>query len=107
MHYQHNNLLDVSAFEMPIKSIKDPVLLLKDINGIEKPTKMNNQVVVYRPDTMEILGRSRSNQYKIVNPVELFSNHAKKLVMKAGENKKELLLFMIYLRIWAMALLLI
>ena len=67
MHYQHNNLLDVSAFEMPIKSIKDPVLLLKDINGIEKQTKMDKQVVVYRPDTMEILGRSRSNQYKIVN----------------------------------------
>ena len=80
MHYQHNNLLDVSAFEMPIKSVKDPVILLKDNNGIEKQTKMDKQVVVYRPDTMEILGRSRSNQYKIVNPVELFSNHAKRLV---------------------------
>ena len=41
---------------------------------------MDDQVIVYRPDTMEILGRSRSNQYKIVNPVELFSNHAKRLV---------------------------
>ena len=38
MHYQHNNLLDVSAFEMPIKSVKDPVILLKDNNGIEKYT---------------------------------------------------------------------
>ena len=39
MHYQHNNLLDVSAFEMPIKSVKDPVILLKDNNGIENKLK--------------------------------------------------------------------
>ena len=81
MHYQHNNLLDVSAFEMPIKSIKNPKILLPDENDkYVEPVEMTNQVVVYRPDTMEILGRSRSNQYKIVNPVELFSNHAKRLV---------------------------
>ena len=31
MHYQHNNLLDVSAFEMPIKSIKNPKILLPEV----------------------------------------------------------------------------
>ena len=98
MHYQHNNLLDVSAFEMPIKSVKDPIILLKDSNGIEKQTKMDKQVVVYRPDTMEILGRSRSNQYKIVNPVELFSNHAKRLVEQKNLPQSNITVETTYLR---------
>ena len=80
MHIQHNNLLDVSAFDMPIKSITNPEILLKDINGVEQKTTMDDQVVVYRPDTMDILGRSRSKKYKIVEPTELYSAHAKKLL---------------------------
>ena len=80
MHIQHNNLLDVSAFDMPIKSITNPEIILKDINGVEQKTTMDDQVVVYRPDTMDILGRSRSKKYKIVEPTELYSAHAKKLL---------------------------
>ena len=77
LHIQHNNLLDVSHFDMPIKSEINPTILLKDINGIEQKTTMDNQVVVYRPDTMDILGRSRSKKYKIVEPAKLYTAHAK------------------------------
>ena len=80
MHIQHNNLLDVSAFDMPIKSITNPEILLKDINGVEQKTTMDDQVVVYRPDTMDILGRSRSKKYKVVEPTKLYTAHAKKLL---------------------------
>jgi hypothetical protein len=79
-HVQHNDLLDVSLFDMPIKKVNNPTILLKDINGIEKPTLMDNQVIVYRPDTMDILGRSRSKKYKIVEPAKLYTAHAKKLL---------------------------
>ena len=79
-HRQHTNLLDVSLFDMPIESKVNPTILLKDMNGIEQKTTMDNQVVVYRPDTMDILGRSRSNKYKIVEPKELYTAHAKKLL---------------------------
>ena len=79
-HVTHNNLLDVSHFDMPIKSETNPTILLKDMNGIEQKTTMDNQVVVYRPDTMDILGRSRSKKYKIVEPKELYIAHAKKLL---------------------------
>ena len=34
-HVTHNNLLDVSHFDMPIKSETNPTILLKDMNGIE------------------------------------------------------------------------
>lgn len=80
MHIQHNNLLDVSAFDMPIKSITNPEIILKDINGVEQKTTMDDQVVVYRPDTMDILGRSRSKKYKVVEPTKLYTAHAKKLL---------------------------
>ena len=79
-HRQHTNLLDVSLFDMPIESKVNPTILLKDMNGIEQKATMDNQVVVYRPDTMDILGRSRSNKYKIVEPKELYTAHAKKLL---------------------------
>ena len=79
-HVTHNNLLDVSHFDMPIESKINPTILLKDMNGIEQKTTMDNQVVVYRPDTMDILGRSRSKKYKIVEPKELYIAHAKKLL---------------------------
>ena len=80
MHIQHNNLLDVSHFNMPIKSVTNPKILLKDINGVEQKTTMDDQVVVYRPDTMDILGRSRSKKYKVVEPTKLYTAHAKKLL---------------------------
>ena len=79
-HVTHNNLLDVSHFDMPIKSETNPTILLKDMNGIEQKTTMDNQVVVYRPDTIDILGRSRSKKYKIVEPTMLYTAHAKKLL---------------------------
>ena len=79
-HVTHNNLLDVSFFDMPIESKINPTILLKDMDGIEQKTTMDNQVVVYRPDTMDILGRSRSTKYKIVEPAKLYTAHAKKLL---------------------------
>jgi len=79
-HITHNNLLDVSFFDMPIESKINPTILLKDMDGIEQKTTMDNQVVVYRPDTMDILGRSRSTKYKIVEPAKLYTAHAKKLL---------------------------
>ena len=80
-HVTHNNLLDVSHFDMPIKKIDNPTVLLPDINGkYLEQVKMDNQTLVYRPDTMDILGRSRSKQYKIVEPTELYTAHAKKLL---------------------------
>ena len=80
MHIQHNNLLDVSHFDMPIKKVINPPITLPNIDGIQTPTLMDDQVVVYRPDTMDILGRSRSKKYKVVEPTELYSAHAKKLL---------------------------
>jgi hypothetical protein len=80
-HVTHNNLLDVSHFDMPIRKIDNPTVLLPDINGkYLEQVKMDNQTLVYRPDTMDILGRSRSKQYKIVEPTELYTAHAKKLL---------------------------
>ena len=79
-HITHNNLLDVSFFDMPIESKINPTILLKDMDGIEQKTTMDNQDVVYRPDTMAILGRSRSTKYKIVEPAKLYTAHAKKLL---------------------------
>ena len=80
MHIQHNNLLDVSAFDMPIKKVINPPITLPNIDGIQTPTLMDDQVVVYRPDTMDILGRSRSKKYKVVEPTKLYTAHAKKLL---------------------------
>jgi hypothetical protein len=76
----HDNLMDVSLFDMPIKKVINPPITLPDENGVQTPTLMNDQVIVYRPDTMEILGRSRSNKYKIIEPSVLFQKHAEKVM---------------------------
>ena len=76
----HDNIMDVSLFEMPIKKAVNPKIILDNEEGIPTSTMMNDQVVVYRPDTMEILGRSRSNKYKIIEPAILFQKHAEKVM---------------------------
>jgi len=76
----HNNIMDVSLFEMPIKKAVNPKIILDNENGVKTETTMDDQVVVYRPDTMEILGRSRSNKYKIIEPAILFQKHAEKVM---------------------------
>ena len=76
----HDNILDVSLFEMPIKKAVNPKIILDNEEGIPTSTIMNDNVVVYRPDTMEILGRSRSNKYKIIEPAILFQKHAEKVM---------------------------
>ena len=76
----HNNIMDVSLFEMPIKKAVNPKIILDNENGEPTETTMNDNVVVYRPDTMEILGRSRSNKYKIIEPAILFQKHAEKVM---------------------------
>ena len=76
----HDNIMDVSLFDMPIKKAVNPKIILDNEEGIPTSTMMNDQVVVYRPDTMEILGRSRSNKYKIIEPAILFQKHAEKVM---------------------------
>ena len=76
----HDNILDVSLFEMPIKKAVNPKIILDNEEGQPTSTMMNDNVVVYRPDTMEILGRSRSNKYKIIEPAILFQKHAEKVM---------------------------
>ena len=76
----HDNLMDVSLFNMPIKKVINPPITLPGENGVQTPTLMNDQVIVYSPDTMEILGRSRSNKYKIIEPSVLFQKHAEKVM---------------------------
>ena len=76
----HNDIMDVSLFDMPIKKAVNPKIILDNEEGIPTSTMMNDQVVVYRPDTMEILGRSRSNKYKIIEPAILFQKHAEKVM---------------------------
>ena len=76
----HDNILDVSLFEMPIKKAVNPKIILDNEEGKPTSTIMNDNVVVYRPDTMEILGRSRSNKYKIIEPAILFQKHAEKVM---------------------------
>ena len=92
IHKKHDNLLDVSAFDMPIRKTDNPTLLLRNLNNELVETPMDNQVVVYRPDTMEILGRSRSNKYKIVEPTELYTAHAKKLIDLNESDLKEVII---------------
>ena len=65
---------------MPIKKAVNPKIILDNENGIKTETTMDDQVVVYRPDTMEIVGRSRSNKYKIIEPAILFQKHAEKVM---------------------------
>jgi len=76
----HDNIMDVSLFEMPIKKAVNPKIILDNESGEPTQTTMNDNVVVYRPDTMEILGRSRSNKYKIIEPAILFQKHAEKVM---------------------------
>ena len=83
IHRQHKDIKDVSFFDMPIKRKKDPTVLLANESGEYIETKMDNQVIIYRPDTMDILGRSRSNNYKLVEPTKLYSEHAKQLSLNS------------------------
>ena len=77
---EHNNLMDVSFFDFPIKKVTSPLIQLKNINGDLEQVTMDKQVIVYRPDTMEVLGNSRSSKYKIVEPAILFQKHAEKMM---------------------------
>ena len=77
--YEHKNLFDVSMFDIPTKTITNPQVILKNQNGEEVKAVMDNQVIVYRPDTLEFMGNSRSTKYKVVDPKELYLTHAKRL----------------------------
>jgi len=92
----HDNLMDVSLFDMPIKKVINPPITLPDENGVQTPTLMNDQVIVYRPDTMEILGRSRSNKYKIIEPSVLFQKHAEKVLEQSDLPKNVIVTDSIY-----------
>jgi len=92
----HDNLMDVSLFDMPIKKAVNPKIILDNEEGIPTSTMMNDQVVVYRPDTMEILGRSRSNKYKIIEPAILFQKHAEKVMSQPNLPKNVIVTDSIY-----------
>ena len=77
---EHNNLMDVSFFDFPIKKVTSPTIKLKNSDGYLEEVKMDKQVIVYRPDTMEVLGNSRSSKYKIIEPAMLFQKHAEKMM---------------------------
>ena len=76
MKYEHNDINNLDAFNLNIKEIWEP--------KIETPfgnMTLNNQKVIYSIDGNKLtpLGNSRSKQYQLVNPIDLFSKHAKKL----------------------------
>ena len=76
MKYEHNDINNLDAFNLNIKEIWEP--------KIETPfgnMTLNNQKVIYSIDGNKLtpLGNSRSKQYQLVNPIDLFSKHANKL----------------------------
>jgi len=77
---EHNNLMDVSFFDFPIKKVTSPLIQLENVKGELEQVTMDKQVIVYRPDTMEVLGNSRSSKYKIIEPAMLFQKHAEKMM---------------------------
>ena len=77
---EHTNLMDVSLFDFPIKKVTSPLIQLENVKGELEQVTMDKQVIVYRPDTMEVLGNSRSSKYKIVEPAILFQKHAEKMM---------------------------
>ena len=77
---EHNNLMDVSFFDFPIKKVTSPLIQLENVKGELEQVTMDKQVIVYRPDTMEVLGNSRSSKYKIIEPAMLFQKHAEKMI---------------------------
>jgi hypothetical protein len=77
---EHTNLMDVSLVDFRIKKVTSPLIQLENVKGELEQVTMDKQVIVYRPDTMEVLGNSRSSKYKIVEPAILFQKHAEKMM---------------------------
>ena len=71
----HSNIEDTSFFDIPLDTTTDNFCRY---NGKEIP--MNDAVTVLRTDTNQVIGRPRSDKYKVVNPKLLFDRHAEKLL---------------------------
>ena len=57
----HNNIEDTSFFDIPLDTTTDNFCRY---NG--KEIKMNDAVTVLRTDTNQVIGRPRSDKYKVV-----------------------------------------
>ena len=71
----HSNIEDTSFFDIPLATTKENFCRH---NGQEYP--LNDSVTVLRTDTGQVLGRPRSDKYKVVNPKLLYDRHAEKLL---------------------------
>ena len=71
----HSNIEDTSFFDIPLATTTDNFCKFE---GKEYP--LNNSVTVLRTDTGQVLGRPRSDKYKVVNPKLLYDRHAEKLL---------------------------
>ena len=67
----HSNIEDTSFFDIPLDTTRDNFCKYK---GNEYP--LNNSVTVLRTDTGQVMGRPRSDKYKVVNPKLLYDRHA-------------------------------
>ena len=71
----HNNIEDTSFFDIPLATTTQNFC---KYDGQYIP--LNDSVSVLRTDTKQVMGRPRSNKYKVVNPKLLFDRHAEKLL---------------------------
>ena len=71
----HNDIKDTSLFNIPLKTTTDNRCYIDD-----KEYKFDGYQSVVRTDTGQVMGRPRSKNYKVVNPVNLFNRHAEKLL---------------------------
>ena len=71
----HNNIEDTSFFDIPLATTKENFCRH---NG--KLIPLNDAVTVLRTDTNTVLGRPRSDKYKVINPKLLYDRHAEKLL---------------------------
>tara|TARA_R110002124_G_scaffold160564_1_gene327811 strand:- start:209 stop:1198 length:990 start_codon:yes stop_codon:yes gene_type:complete len=71
----HYNIEDTSFFDIPLDTTKENFC---KYDG--KLIPLNDAVTVLRTDTNEVIGRPRSDKYKVINPKILFDRHAEKLL---------------------------
>jgi hypothetical protein len=71
----HNDINNLDAFKLDIKEVWEPTIETKF-----GPVKLEGQKILFEKNSLAPLGRSRSKQYKLIDPKKLFSSHAKKLI---------------------------
>ena len=71
----HHNIEDTSFFDIPLATTTDNFCKYEG-----KLIPLNDAVTVLRTDTNQVIGRPRSDKYKVINPKTLFDRHAEKLL---------------------------